>query len=130
MINVRVVPHRAFTEVFSDGSLTSAEIDAAPVPFLAAEATRPVLLNCATVGRVDAPVTLIQRLLRVATERHSKVAVFATNPLLFGVAREAILSSGLGEGWAIAVFRERDEAVAWLESDGRPAWHYGGSGPR
>jgi hypothetical protein len=42
-----------------------------------------------------------------------RLAVYSSNPRFFGIGRQIALYSGL-EGDAIAVFRERPEALGWL----------------
>jgi hypothetical protein len=73
-----------------------------------------VLVDYSDVEQMNVdPYTLAGRA-RKNEERGIKVAVFAPRPALFGLNRQVLQLAGAGEGRTARVFRDRDEAVAWL----------------
>lgn len=77
-----------------------------------------VLLNYTDITTVEVPLEMFVHAANVMAERGIKVAALATLDVIFGVSRQTILTAGLPEGEQFAVFRDRDEAVAWLLSPG------------
>ena len=52
--------------------------------------------------------------LPVAGIHEHGIAILAPQPAFFGLARQTVQMSGMGEGETVNVFRDRGQAVTWL----------------
>ncbi len=111
---VELTQRDGYLEVKGSGDLTVEEwIPAEEIPF--PPGTR-VFIDYSDVRTIAVPLEVFVHAARVMAEKRLKVAVLATLDVIFGVSRQTILTAGLPEGEQFAVFRTREEAVAWLLS--------------
>lgn len=111
---VDIAQRDGYLEVRGSGDLTPADwVPAENLPF--PPDTR-VLIDYSEVTSIGVPLEVFVHAARVMAEKRLKVAVYATLDVIFGVSRQTIMTAGLPEGEQFAVFREREQAVAWLIS--------------
>jgi hypothetical protein len=98
---------------FLDGILASPPV---PDPYF-------VLLDYSKVKDITGSITevraVVQRSeqLKKQTKRRCVLAVIATKPVVYGLSRMWQVLAEFKTGWYINVFRDRDEALAWLQHE-------------
>lgn len=72
------------------------------------------LINFTDATKIDVPAHQFLRSAERAKGRDWRIAILAPQPAFFGLARQTVQMSGMGEGETVNVFRDRGQAVTWL----------------
>lgn len=112
----QVLRHDDYLEVRLEGVIEAA-LDFDQPPFNQRSGQR-VLVDYTGVTDVRADAYVLAEQARRAEAAGLKVAVFAPRPSLFGLNRQALLLGAVREGISAGVFKDLDEARAWLRSTG------------
>ena len=72
------------------------------------------LINFTDATEIDVPSHQFVRSAERARGRDWRIAILAPQPAFFGLARQTVQMSGMGEGETVNVFRDRGQAVTWL----------------
>jgi hypothetical protein len=120
----QVLDHEGYQELHLSGRLLA---DLLEVRLDALAQAPRILVDYGDVTEIGLPAERMVQLARETDSRGARVAVYAPSPLAFGWNRQVLQLAGAREGVTVSVFKERDQAVAWLVSDGEDAEKFGGS---
>jgi hypothetical protein len=124
---VECLAREGFTEFILVGAIEPAPGEPGLLHPLPANAR--VLVDFSGVTKLEMPVERCLRINEGITDRGHKVAAVAPHPVVFGLARQGLQLAGVAEGRAAAVFRSRDDAVAWLLADDHASAFHGSGRP-
>ena len=112
----RLTQHDGYFEARGPSAITPENwVNISEVPF---EAGTKLLLDYRPVERITVPFDWFLGAGQELERLGQKVAVVATSPMAFGNSRQTILTAGLDEERQFGVFREYEEARAWLLAGG------------
>lgn len=114
------MPHQFLShEKYVEVRLTGVIDSYAPLPEaeeLAARTIGRVLIDYSGVERFDIDPYALVPAARENDRRGTRIAVYAPQPVLFGINRQIVQLSGAREGETVRVFTDRAEAEAWIQA--------------
>jgi hypothetical protein len=119
----QVLDHEGYHEIRLSGRLLADLVD---IHLEGLENERRILIDYSEVTEIGLPAERFVQLTRQTDASGSRIAIYAPSPLAFGWNRQVLQLAGVREGVTVSVFKGRDQAIAWLVSDGG-AEQFGGS---
>lgn len=111
----QVFDHDGYQEIHLSGALLS---DAVATRIEGLGGAGRLLIDYGDVTGIDLPLERFVELTRATDEGGLRVAIYAPTPLAFGWNRQVVQMAGAREGVTVAVFKERERAIAWLTAEG------------
>lgn len=112
----RVVQHDGFSELHLVGALTADDLKGAAA-YAPGTGIDRLLVDFTDVVSCTIPPYAMTRLTQQVEAAGIRVAVCAPQAAFFGFNRQVIQLAGLKENESARVFRDREEAVAWLMTE-------------